>query len=117
MSSTRYVQARNGDNLLTPFQCDTCHFRNLMGRNPENSLAQDLRILKCIRRANLDSLWSSEPRTVSRTLAECQRGLNIASSLGFGNKLFRPMGPFPLDDAFGMGAAIVILQVSLNPGV
>lgn len=117
LSSTRYVQARNGDNLLTPFQCDTCHFRNLMGRNPENSLAQDLRILKCIRRANLDSLWSSEARTVSRTLAECQRGLNIASSLGFGNKLFRPMGPFPLDDAFGMGAAIVILQVSLNPGV
>jgi hypothetical protein len=26
------------------------------------------------------------------------------------------MGPFPLKDSFGMGAAIVILQVSLNPG-
>jgi len=26
------------------------------------------------------------------------------------------MGPFPLDDSFGMGAAVVILQVSLNPG-
>jgi hypothetical protein len=87
-----------------------------MGRNPEESLAQDLRILKCIRRANLDSLWSSEPRTVSRTLSECRRGLGIASSLGFGNKLFRPMGPFPLEDSFGMGAAILILQVSLNPG-
>lgn len=26
------------------------------------------------------------------------------------------MGPFPLEDTFGMGAAIVTLQVSLNPG-
>ncbi len=26
------------------------------------------------------------------------------------------MGPFPLEDTFGMAAAIVILQVSLNPG-
>lgn len=28
---TRYVAARNGDNLVTPFQCDLCHFQNLMG--------------------------------------------------------------------------------------
>jgi hypothetical protein len=48
LDSTRYIQARNGDNLLTPFQCDTCHFRNLMSRNPEGSLAQDLKILKYI---------------------------------------------------------------------
>ncbi len=26
------------------------------------------------------------------------------------------MGPFPLDDTFGMGAAIVMLQTSLRPG-
>jgi hypothetical protein len=24
-TSKRYYEARNGDNLLTPFQCDTCH--------------------------------------------------------------------------------------------
>ncbi len=115
-SNSRYKVARNGDNLLTPFQCDTCHFRNIMERDPVPSLAQDFRLLKCIRRANLDSLWSVEPRTVSRTLSECRRGSNIAASLGFKHKLFRPMGPFPLDDTFGMSAAIVILQVSLNPG-
>jgi hypothetical protein len=87
-----------------------------MERDPVPTLAQDIRVLKCIRRANLDSLWSVEPRTVSRTLAECRRGSNIANSLGFKHKLFRPMGPFTLDDTFGMSAAIVILQVSLNPG-
>jgi hypothetical protein len=48
-----------------------------MQREAQPNLAQDLRILKCIRRANLDALWSLEPRTVSRTLAECKRGLDI----------------------------------------
>lgn len=114
--SVRYLQARNGDNLVTPFQCDTCHFRNLYNRDPEPRLAQDVRVQKCIRRANLDALWAAEPRTVSRTLSECRRGLNIALSLGFRDKLFKPMGPFPLEDSFGMAAAIVILQLSLNPG-
>jgi hypothetical protein len=114
--SKRYLEARSGDNLCSPFQCDTCHFRNLMQREAQPNLAQDLRILKCIRRANLDALWSLEPRTVSRTLAECKRGLDIAGSLGFRNNLFPQMGPFPLDDSFGMGVAIVILQISLNPG-
>ncbi len=114
--SHRYLQARNGDNLVTPFQCDTCHFRNLYNRDPEPRLAQDVRVLKCIRRAILDSLWSAEPRTASRTLTECRRGLNIATSMGFGDRLFKPMGPFPLNDSFGMAAAIVILQLSLNPG-
>ncbi len=113
---THYIQAQNRDNISTPFQCNLCHFRNLMGRDPHRTLAQDLRILKCIRRANLDSLWSLDPRTVNCTLTECKRGLDIATSLGFKNKLFAPMGPFPVDDTFGMAAAIVILQVSLSPG-
>jgi hypothetical protein len=87
-----------------------------MSRDPLSSLAQDLRILKCICHANLDALWALEPRTVQRNLMECRRGLNVAASLGFKSKLYRPLGPFPLEDSFGMCAAIVILQVSLNPG-
>jgi hypothetical protein len=87
-----------------------------MSRDPSSSLAQDLRILKCICCTNLDALWALEPRTVQRNLMECRRGLNVAASLGFKSKLYRPLGPFPLEDSFGMCAAIVILQVSLNPG-
>jgi hypothetical protein len=87
-----------------------------MERDPQPNLAQDVRVLKCIRRANLDSFWAAEPRTVSRTLAECRRGSRIAADLGFEKKLFKPMGPFPLDDSFGMGAAVVMLMLSLNPG-
>jgi hypothetical protein len=112
----RFMRARDGDNLVTPFQCDLCHFRNLMARDPVNDLAQDVRILKLIRRANLDALWSREPNTVRGTLMTCRQGADIAASLGFKDKLFRPMGPFPLEDTFGMAAAMVMLQASLRPG-
>ncbi len=112
----RFLTARDGDNLLTPFQCDVCHFTNIMGREPLEGLASDLRMIKCIRRANLDAFWSREPGTVKGTLDEAKRGLAIASSLGFAHTLFNPRGPFPVADTMGMGMAIVMLQRSLNPG-
>ena len=87
-----------------------------MGRDPNSGIAEDLRLLKFIRRANLDALWASEPSTVGKTLSECRRGLRIARSFGFSKTLFRPTGPFPLEDSFGMGAAVVMLDVSLNKG-
>ncbi len=31
----RFVEARNGDHLMVPFQCELCHFRNVYGREPE----------------------------------------------------------------------------------
>jgi hypothetical protein len=111
-----FLQARNGDNLVTPFQCDLCHFWNLMNRDPIHNLAPEIRVLKLIRRANLDALWSREPSTVSGTLLACRQGVRVAASLGFRSNLFRPMGPFPLEDSFGMGAALVMLQQSLQPG-
>jgi len=112
----RYVEARNGDNLLTPFQCDLCHFRNVMERDPTEALPQDIRILKLIRRANLDALWSREPGTARSTLTHCRQGGRVATSLGFQDTLFKPPGPFPLEDTFGMAVAMVILQMSLQPG-
>lgn len=64
----RFMRGRNGDNLVTPFQCDLCHFQNLMARDPIQNLPQDVRLLKLIRRANLDAMWAREPTTVSSTL-------------------------------------------------
>lgn len=84
----RFLRARDGDNLVTPFQCDLCHFRNLMNRDPIPRLAQDVRVLKLIRRANLDALWSREPSTVRGNLTSCRQGADIAASLGFKDKLF-----------------------------
>jgi len=84
----RFLQARNGDILVTLFQCDTCHFRNLMGRDPIANLAPDVRVLKLIRRANLDALWSRKPSTATGVLLTCRQGARVASSLGFGTALF-----------------------------
>ena len=114
--ANRFLFARNGDNLVTPFQCDLCHFRNLMERDPVANLPQDIRLQKLIRRANLDALWAREPSTVRKTLLLCRQGYGVAVELGFGHKLYRPMGPFPLEDTFGMGAAVVMLQLSLKQG-
>lgn len=112
----RYRCARAGDNLITPFQCDFCHFLNIYQRAPVTSYAPDLRVLKCIRRSNLDAFWASEPQTVRRNLDEAKRGIAIASSLGFSQSLFRPLGPFPITDSFGMSAAIVMQLRSLEKG-
>ena len=113
----RYLEARDGDHLVTPFQCETCHFRNILERDPQDNLARDVRLMKLFRRASLDAFWCSEPKTVAGNLREARRGLRIASSLGFRNKLFTPLGPFPLGDSFGMRAAVVMLEVSLNKGI
>jgi hypothetical protein len=64
----RYRHARDGDHLLTPFQCDLCMFRNLQHRNPIPQNHQDDLLLCCIRRANLDAMWGRESHTVSATL-------------------------------------------------
>lgn len=112
----RYLVARSGDHLMCSFQCDLCHFINLNARRPNEHNPQDQRLLKYIRRAQLDAFWVSEPDTVQRNAAELRRGANIARSLGFGHRMFRPMGPFPLEDTLGMGAAIVMLELSLNAG-
>jgi hypothetical protein len=74
-------------------------------------------LMRTIRRAQLDAFWATEPSTLSRNLGELRKGAIIANTLGFQQKLFRPMGPFPLEDTFGMGPAIVMLQLSLRQEV
>jgi len=56
----RFLVARKGDHLTCPFQCDLCHFRNIQKRNPIHNKVEDMRLLRCIRRANLDAMWSRE---------------------------------------------------------
>ena len=60
----RHLHAREGDHLLTPFQCDLCMFRNFQGRDPLKADAKDDLLLCCIRRANLDAVWGRETHTV-----------------------------------------------------
>lgn len=113
----RFVEGRNGDHLMCPYQCDCSHFRNMMGRDPVPERAQDIRIQIAVRRAILDSLWAREPSTVNKNLTEARKALRIAHSLGLPPAVpFGPMGPFPLSDTFGMAEAIIMLERSNDSG-
>jgi hypothetical protein len=113
---TRFVQARNGDHLITPFQCDLCHFRNVYKRDPSGRKGSDLLALRCIRRANLDALWAREPGTVAGNLSGAKRLHDIGTGILEIPGITPPMGPFALQDKFGMGIAMTMLLRSLDAG-
>ena len=79
----RFVRGRNGDHLLTPFQCDLCHFRNCNLRDPDPTSYANRLQLTTMRRANLDACWIQESTTVARNLTNCRRILAAKRSLGF----------------------------------
>jgi len=39
--TTRFLVGRDGDHLMTPFQCEICHFRNIYMQDPHPALKTD----------------------------------------------------------------------------
>ncbi len=113
--SFRYKQARDGDHLLTVFQCDLCWLRNLQQRDPLPQLDRDDLLLCCIRRANLDAVWGREPLTVQATLQSAIQLMRLWDKVGMSPQ-FPLIGPFPVRDSLGMGVAVAMLLKSLEPG-
>ena len=112
----RFKYAQNRDNLMVPFRCDICHFRKIQKQNPDPlKYAKDALALSCIRRANLDSIWSREHSTVSQNASQAYTTEDLGEALGF-DFVVPPMGPFFLEDTFGMKIACVTLLKSLAPG-
>lgn len=112
----RFMFGRAGDHYVTTFQCDVCHFRNINGRSPRTD-GPDLLLMKFIRRASLDALWSRESGTVNNTRRDINNMLIKAKHLGIKEDRFMPpMGPFPLEDIHGMSVAVCILLRSLDAG-
>ena len=73
---------RNGDHLLAPFQCETCHFRNLLGRDIVLSSMQDRLLTITMRRASLDAFWSRETSTVQGTSQGLRTIANKLATVG-----------------------------------
>ena len=112
-----FMCVRGGDHWVTRFQCDLCHFRNLQGRNPRDNSGIDSLLLRCIRRANLDALWSRETGTVRGLHGEILRMSRKAKILGLNPERFYPtMGPLPVKDIDGMAVACCVLMHSLDEG-
>jgi len=108
----RHLCAREGDHLVTPFQCDICVFRNLHGRNPG---AHDDLVMACIRQANLDACWGREKATVASTLRAVRQTIQLLGPVGVPPP-FPALGPFPVGDEFGYAMAIAMLLKSRQPG-
>ena len=76
------MNARDGDMLCYPFQCDMCWFINLSKREPSALSYSDERLMGYIRRVNLDLMWSRERGTVANTLAAVNKGRTMSIELG-----------------------------------
>ena len=76
-----FKHARNGDHLLIPFECDLCIFRKLRRTEPIDSSHKDNILLECIRRANIDALWSRESSTVEANRKRVEKQLQLSQSV------------------------------------
>ena len=111
----RFMNARNGDMLCAPFQCDHCWFINLSKREPRVVSHSDERLLSYIRRVNLDLMWSREKGTVANTLASISKGRTMSIELGLVPQPLK-LGPWPLGDGQGFQTAIEMLRASQKKG-
>jgi hypothetical protein len=111
----RHHEARNGDHLMCPFQCDECHFVNIHNCESDPFSLRDRLCSMAIRRANLDALWARERATVEANRREASLFVEHGASMGYENP-YPARGPWPMEDLWGMKTATVILQRSLAPG-
>jgi hypothetical protein len=112
----RFNRAKDGDYLMTRFQCGKCHFKNIQGRDAQHGDRRDAMFERCIRRATVDAFWSKEETTVKGTRGSIKAAMLKADMIG-GDKIFPALGPLPLRDIDGMGAAALQLLKVLDPGV
>jgi hypothetical protein len=67
-------------------------------------------------RPNLDAFWARIPGTVKSNLTLMLRIVKVQEEdqgIPIG-QMFRPQGPHPVEDIFGMMTAVVLLDHSLN---
>ena len=113
----KYCYAREGDHLMTAFECDFCIFRKLKqgGGAPRPGCEIDALLMAHIRRMNLDAFWSRESSTVKRHAAVIRQGLETSRLFGTVPSIVA-MGPLPAHDHCGYGVALQMLHASRKAG-
>ena len=69
-----FLRARDGEHLMTPFECDMCIFRSLRKVEPSPDNSQDELLMTCIRRISLDAFWARASNTVNQN----RRQVNVS---------------------------------------
>ncbi len=111
----RFLLARPGDALVTPFQCDYCWFVNLKKRAAREDVVRDVRLMEYIRRVNLDIMWSRERSTVANTVSNLRKAEALTESLSL-PPVNLGMEAWPIGDPVGFQIAIQMLMASRRPG-
>jgi hypothetical protein len=111
----RFLNARKGDLLCAPFQCDFCWYANIHHGEANDWYPSDARKLAYIRRVNLDVFWSREPSTVASTHNTITRARKSSEELGF-DPIKISLGPWPIADTCGFQVAIEMLKHSQGKG-
>ena len=109
-----FLQARPGDHLFAPFECDFCLFFRIKGRSAKPDDPSDKELLTFIRRAQLDVFWSRRPGTVKALLGLYKEQAHVGSH--FCMEMFDEPGPYPANYNCGVVAAVGILWRSRRKG-
>ena len=101
-----------------PFECDLCSFRNVVGRDPDESNQKDEFTLTAIRRVLLDVMWAREPDTVASNWSRSKRDFDMAiDNLSISPTVLLPvLGNPEIGDRVGLGVALATVLASLRPG-
>ena len=74
-----FKKARRGDDLMVyQFECDWCVFLKLKKKLPDLTIATDVLLMACIRRATLDAFWSRAGSTVNGQATLVQKGIALS---------------------------------------
>ena len=114
MSEKDYEEARDGDHLVTTFQCDLCIFRRILNTDPDPSSRTDEALLAHIRRANLDAFWSRARGTIKNNRGTTKQNIKDMALVGLIGPYY-DRGPSPPIDHAGYETAIAILVDTKRP--
>ena len=114
----KFVTARDGDDLLVPFECDSCIVSKLyrIGLNTETLDEAQRFGLACIRRVNLDAFWSQASSTVNSNRYLVKSCLKTSTALGLPEGPYTNPGPLPNYDHCGYQVAMQMVAASLGSG-
>ena len=114
-----FQKGRDGDHLMTVFECDLCHFRNIRKMDPQWGNEFDAFMLMVIRRATLDAFWARASSTVTANLKRAGKDTLEGSfrTAMEGPQMVPLMGCPHLEDRVGMAPAILSLVASLRKGL
>ena len=115
-AESKYLIARPGDWILSPFQCEHFWIVNLHGRQPVRGQFLDEQELIFLRRANLGMFWSHESGTVKGLVYDMKDIIKRSSWRGRSTIPLTQVIPWDIDDSMGMGIALHMLEKSIESG-